>query len=196
MTTSIAPNARSARGRSPLTADTGPAGDGRAVRFAEAVERVRVTARSIRVDERLLLLVGGALVPLGAIVVLLGWWGAAHSPYVFDQIPYVISGGLLGLGLIFLGAFLYFAYWLTELLKQQRAQSAAVLDALARLERLVPGASTPSGSAVPATDVGYVATQRGTMAHRPECVVVAGKTGLRPVTAADGLSSCKLCGET
>jgi hypothetical protein len=31
------------------------------------------------------------------------------------------------------------------------------------------------------------------MAHRPDCVVVAGKPALRRVTADDGLASCKLC---
>jgi hypothetical protein len=41
--------------------------------------------------------------------------------------------------------------------------------------------------------VALVATERGTMAHRPECVVVTGKVGVRAVSAADGLASCKLC---
>jgi hypothetical protein len=31
------------------------------------------------------------------------------------------------------------------------------------------------------------------MAHRPDCVVVAGKPGLHRVTADDGLIPCKLC---
>ncbi len=39
-----------------------------------------------------------------------------------------------------------------------------------------------------------VATARGTMSHRPECVVVAGKPDLRAVAAGDGLLPCKLCG--
>ena len=38
-----------------------------------------------------------------------------------------------------------------------------------------------------------VATERGSMAHRLDCVVVAGKSGLRPVTHDDGLAACKLC---
>jgi hypothetical protein len=39
----------------------------------------------------------------------------------------------------------------------------------------------------------FVATPKGTMAHHRDCVVVAGKTGLRQVTRADGLIPCKLC---
>ena len=38
-----------------------------------------------------------------------------------------------------------------------------------------------------------VATARGTMAHRRDCVVVAGKADLRPVGPGDGLAPCKLC---
>jgi hypothetical protein len=172
----------------------------RDARFAEGVRALRVGAASIRVDERTLLVLGGVLVPLGIIVVLLGWRGAAHQPYVFDQLPYVISGGLLGLAFVFLGGFLYFAYWLTQLVKEQRRQSASVLAALERLsDRLDSTARTASVDARPRGDVGasevrLVATSRGTMAHRPDCAVVAGKHGLRSVTPAEGLAACKLCG--
>ena len=38
-----------------------------------------------------------------------------------------------------------------------------------------------------------VATQRGSMAHVPGCVVVAGKKDLREVEATDGITPCKLC---
>ena len=41
---------------------------------------------------------------------------------VAGQIPYVVSGGLLGLGLIFLGGFLYFGYWLALLVRDGRAR--------------------------------------------------------------------------
>ena len=41
-------------------------------------------------------------------------------------------------------------------------------------------------------DVVLVATDTGTMAHRPDCVVVAGKTGVRAVSANAGLAACKL----
>ena len=33
--------------------------------------------------------------PLGVVFVLLAWYGAAHTTRVFEQIPYMISGGLL-----------------------------------------------------------------------------------------------------
>lgn len=169
-------------------------------RFADGVRTLRVGGASLRLDERILMILGGVVAPLGLVVVLLGWWGAAHTPYVFEQLPYLISGGLLGVGLIFLGAFLYFAHWMTQLVKEHRTQSLAVLEALQRLqdqvaEQALPrlAVGTPSANGNHAPPPTLVATERGTMGHRPDCIVVAGKTGLRPVTPADGVSACKLC---
>lgn len=204
-------------------------------RLADGVRRLRATARTFKVTDRTLLVVGGILAPIGLLVIIIGWWGAAHSPFLFQQVPYLISGGLLGLALVILGSFLYFGYWLTQVVKEQRHQAATIVDAIERLERAtsalrdpirhnghgpVIAAATPpadAAGAAPATAsptaavaghgadgtvvatpamaaVVLVATARGSMAHRPDCVVVAGKSGLRQVTTADGLAPCKLCG--
>jgi apolipoprotein N-acyltransferase len=64
------------------------------------------------VTERWLAAAGGALVLAGLMLVIIGWVGTSRTVLVAGQIPYVVSGGLLGLGLVFLGGFLYFAYWL------------------------------------------------------------------------------------
>ncbi len=143
------------------------------------------------------MVVGGILAPLGILVVLLGWYGASQTPYVFEQVPYLISGGLLGIGLVFLGSFFYFTHWVTQLVKEHRVQSVAVIEALQRLQDEVTRQAAPP--AVPVSTNGtrtadvLVATVSGTMAHRPDCVVVAGKSRLRTVSEADGLTSCKLC---
>lgn len=84
--------------------------------------------------ERSVLLFGAALMPLGLLVILLGWYGAAHTPYVFEQVPYLISGGLFGLALTVVGGLLYFGYLLARLIVEQREQSAALIDAIRRLE--------------------------------------------------------------
>ena len=105
-------------------------------RFAEGVRRLRIGRASIVLSERILLVLGGILAPLGVAVVLLGWWGASKSAYDFEQIPYLISGGLLGLSLVFIGCFFYFAHWLTQLVKEHREQSQAILTALNRLIEL------------------------------------------------------------
>ncbi len=109
----------------------------RQARFAEGVRRLRVGSASTILSERLLLVLAGIVAPLGLVFVVLGWWGASHTAYPFEQTPYLISGGMLGLGLVFLGSFFYFAHWLTQLVKEHREQSAAILAALDRIaERL------------------------------------------------------------
>ena len=165
-------------------------------RFAEGVRTLRVGGATFRLEERLLMVIGGIIAPLGIIVVLLGWWGASNTPYVFEQVPYLISGGVFGLCLVFLGAFFYFTHWVTQLVKEHRVQSVAMLEAIQRLHDEV--ASQRDGVAVGVNGsegdaIVLVATKQGSMAHRHDCVVVAGKRDLRRVTAADGLDPCKLC---
>lgn len=170
-------------------------------RFADAVRALRTGTGSLNLSERTLMVLGGVLAPLGLLLVLLGWVGASRTPHLFEQLPYLISGGLFGLGLVFLGAFFYFAHWLTELVKEQRSHSAALLAAITELRADIVGNQTavavaaPGGgvAALPGEAVALVATSRGSMAHRVDCVVVAGKTDLRPVGVDEGLAPCKLC---
>lgn len=156
--------------------------------------------------EHTLMLLGGIIAPLGLILVLIGWYGAAHTPNLFEQVPYLISGGLLGVALVVLGGFLYFAHWLTQLIKETRAHANVMSTALERLEELLAHqVARPEldGVADAAPTVGVrrtlvaapalVATAKGTMMHRPNCVIVAGKEGLRAVDESAGLAPCKLC---
>lgn len=171
-------------------------------RLADGVRQMRTGGGTLNLSERTLMVVAGIVAPLGLVLILVGWWGAAHTPNLFEQIPYAISGGLFGLGLLFLGSFCYFAHWLTELVKESRAQSAAVVEAISRLEdvlRVAPVAATAplvdgaDPAMAVANGVALVATEKGTMAHRLDCVIVAGKPDLHAVTAGDGLVPCKLC---
>ena len=175
--------------------------DQRDAKFTDGVRTLRVGGASIVLSERILLVLAGVIAPLGLVVILLGYLGAANTPWVFEQNSYLISGGVFGLALVFLGAFFYFAHWMTQLVKEHRVQSVAMLEAIQRLQdevsrqgggAIAAGASGPSNGHDPEAAV-LVATQRGTMAHVPGCVVVAGKTDLRRVSAADGLTPCKLC---
>ena len=109
--------------------------DRRLRRLRDGVGSLRVGGTPLA--EHTLFVLGGILVPLGLISIVVGWYGAAHTPNLFEQVPYLISGGLFGLGLVVLGSFLYFAHWITELLKEQRSQSTAVLAALRHLEHVV-----------------------------------------------------------
>jgi hypothetical protein len=183
--------------------------DSRDRRFDEGLRTLRVGGADLVLSERILMVVGGVVAPLGLLIILIGWYGAARTGLLFEQVPYLISGGLFGLALVFLGAFFYFAHWLTELVKEHRAQSSAVVDAIraveSRLADLAVGVPSGNGRAVavggavaagpptaePAVDL--VATPRGTMAHLPHCSVVAGKADLRVVGDGAGLERCQLC---
>jgi hypothetical protein len=175
-----------------------PAAAPRADPFESEVRTLRIGTARVQLSERLLLVLGGVLAPLGLVVVLLGWWGAARTPLLFEQVPYLISGGLLGLGLVFLGSFLYFTHWVTQLVQEHRTQSRALLDAIGDLQAQVAGLADPRQGAAstnghqPVPDA-LVATERGSMAHRRDCVVVAGKHGLHAVSPSDGRRPCKLC---
>jgi hypothetical protein len=165
-----------------------PKGDERAERLERGLRRARRTAW---VDGRGLAVLAGALVPLGILLVLIGWRGASRTPNLYDQIPYLISGAELGQTLAIVGALCYFAHWLTALLREQRTQGRAIVDAIERLEAALL-ASTGSVSSAP-TAPALVATARGSLAHRPDCSAVVGRSGLRSVSAADGLARCQLC---
>jgi hypothetical protein len=108
-------------------------------RLTDAVRGLRTKAGDAD-TARALLIVGGILLPLGAVLIVLGWAGAAHSTDVFVQMPYLISGGLLGLGLVFVGGFCYFAFWQTQLVyavRRDAADTRASLETLQRIEALL-----------------------------------------------------------
>lgn len=105
-------------------------------RFRSGVAGLRVGGAGSLMSERLLLFLAGIVAPLGVVIVILGWRGASNTPYQFEQVPYLISGGLLGLALVFLGGFFYFAHWMTQLVKEHREQSRAILAALERISEL------------------------------------------------------------
>jgi hypothetical protein len=114
---------------------------------------------------------------------------------VFEQIPYMVSGGLFGLVLVVAGGFCYFGYFLARILTTSRE----MLDSLLRLEERFEavGLSTDNpvdrGARLP--HVTFVATKNGTMYHRPDCQAVAGRAPaeLRRVRDTNGLTACRIC---
>jgi hypothetical protein len=165
--------------------------DDRRARLTDAVGRIRARAASGQLD-RAFQAAGWVLVPLGVVLILLGWYGASHTTRVWQQIPYMISGGLLGVGLIFAGGFAYFAAWLTRLMDDTRRQSADALEmaqrTLSALERIEASLSDGAGDRV------LVVAASGTLVHRPDCPMIAGRSDVRKVTARErGLESCKVC---
>jgi hypothetical protein len=148
--------------------------------------RTRATGGDL---DRVLLLVGGLLLPLGILLVVLGWLGASHTVLVFEQIPYLLSGGVLGLALVFAGGFIYFAYWQTLIVRESRDHQRVLVVSLGRIETLLAG-----GRQTSVAGTALVATPTGSMIHRPDCPVVAGHEDLRSVDPGTaGFEACKIC---
>ena len=169
----------------------------RAQRLTAQVRELRTRAGNGRLDQWMLV-IGGVLMPLGALVIVLGWWGAAHTPLPFEQNDYLISGGVLGLGLLIAGGFVYFGYWQTVRIRESRQQTSEVTEALARIEALLSGAAVPAqptgnGSAGRAGGE-FVATASGSIFHRPDCPVVNGRADLTSVDPdRTKLQPCRIC---
>jgi hypothetical protein len=164
-------------------------------RLASSLAQLRSRTNDPMRLERRMAVAGGTMAAAGVVLVLLGWYGAAHTSRVYLQIPYLISGGLLGVVLGVAGGCTFLASWLTRLVQEERHradESLAVArrsaDALARIEALLAGRTAVAGAAT------FVATPSGRLAHRPTCPTVAGRGDLRPVDpAADGLAPCRMC---
>ena len=88
---------------------------------------------------------GAALPVIGLVLMLAAWWSASDTPYVADQIPMLISGGLVGLGLLLVGVGLFlrysltrlFRFWLARVIVEQQTQNERVLAALDGIETAI-----------------------------------------------------------
>lgn len=111
--------------------------------------------RSVFGHPRFLLSVSAALMALGLLVIVLGWIGAANSLLLEEQVPYLISGGLLGVALSTIGALTLFTHWLTVSIRDARAHEQArrrdhleLVDAVRSLtEALAPQEDPRNGRA-------------------------------------------------
>lgn len=114
--------------------------DARRTRFREAVSGLSTRARSGDLL-RMLLLPGSALVVIGFALMTLGWWGAAHTHREIEQIPYLISGGLLGLALVVLGGLLLAtAVWMASMDRMRQQSDERVRAQLVELIAAMPQA--------------------------------------------------------
>ena len=147
-----------------------------------------------------LFVAGAVLLPGGLIVIGLGWYGVAHTPYEYDQNAYIVSGGILGLGITFVGGFLYFGSWLARVAADQKEAQRQLSDTLLLLADAVShNNAVANGGGRPAArprDPGavLVVAGNGTTVHRADCDLVAGRDDLRPAGPdAPNLTPCRLC---
>jgi len=120
--------------------------------------------------------------------VFLGWNGAASYDRVPAQFPYLISGGVAGLGLMIVGA----AVMVVQSHREDRAALqdglAEVREAIEQLQRVVAGADADVDGSVIAGPTSY---------HVVGCRLLEGRTGLPRMSEADaaaaGLAPCRVC---
>jgi hypothetical protein len=105
-------------------------------RLAAVVDRAR-PGRSSRNVRKWLEWIGMALIVFGFVCILLGWYGAANSPYLYEEIPYVISGGLLGVALVIGGGVLVRSAWTMRQIEEERRNALAIVRSVDRLERIL-----------------------------------------------------------
>jgi len=176
------------------------AADSRFEALAQRIRTVRGRSHAGRSD-MWMLYVGGTLMPLGALLIVLGWLGASRTPFVFEQTPYLISGGILGLALVIGGGFVYFGYWQSLRIRESRRQNEDLTAAVGRLEALLGNAAGdgvigvgPTNGAGGVRGARFVATAQGSMFHRPDCTVVEGRPNLRTVDPdREDLAPCQIC---
>jgi hypothetical protein len=164
----------------------------------EAVSQIKPSR--LRWSDSWLLVIGSALLPLGIGMILLGWYGSAQTSLDWEQTPYLISGGLLGLGLLGVGAAMYFSYWMTRLVRnteeagrrdrEHQLRVEQLLTEIAAGQRIAPRPNTRGNAAEP-----LVVTPGGTMLHRADCVATRGLEVVKPRSYA-GLELCGICRPT
>jgi hypothetical protein len=105
-------------------------------RLAAVVDRAR-PGRSGRNVRKWLETIGMSAMVFGFVCILLGWYGASHSPYLYQEVPYLISGGLLGVALVIGGGVLVRCGWSMRQVEEDRRNALAIVRSVDRLERIL-----------------------------------------------------------
>lgn len=146
---------------------------------------------------RLALYLGIACFALGAAALYLGYDGAATHPLVQAQIPYVISGGLVGLGLLALGGISIAMYVVLAIQSDFRRELGAMRESVERLSEAISyqAFGTNNGQAGSAE---VVMVARGSSSfHRADCRLVERAEHSKPLPRQEadreGLLPCRIC---
>lgn len=121
-----------------------PSASDRVEQFLAGVYALQVPSQTER-RERRMYGAGILIAGIGFAVIGLGWWGASGTQYVYEEIPYVISGGIFGAVLVVVGALLFARYsaarllrfWLARLVADQQIQTDRVVAAITALAEAV-----------------------------------------------------------
>ena len=164
-----------------------------------AARRLLTSAAALREQrQRMVQLVlfaaGAVLMPFGLLSIGLGWYGTAHAKYDYDQRTYLISGGIMGLGLAFVGGFLYFGAWLARMANDQREASRQLSESLAQLAASIDRQGQRAAGIAEVDSAQLVIAGDGTTIHRRDCPLISHRDDLHPLTGAQtGLITCRVC---
>lgn len=148
---------------------------------------------------RLALYLGVLLLALGAVALYLGYNGAATNPLPAAQTPYVISGGLVGLGLLALGGITLALYVVMTIQADFRGELNAMRETMEKLTEAISyqafGSSNGHG---PSLAGGMVLVARGsTSFHKADCRLVERAESTKPFprdeAEREGLLPCRIC---
>ncbi len=139
---------------------------------------------------------GIGLCLLGFLVIFFGWNGAASQDYLPAQLPYLISGGAAGLGIVVVGA----ALVVVQNHRADRARLEEVLERLAAAsERQGAGTAAMNGHPAPGAPAGlggHVVAGESSY-HRLDCSLHEAREAAHLVPLEDVLASrlepCRVC---
>lgn len=133
---------------------------------------------------------GLALAAIGLLAIAFGWNGAAGQTSTLFQLPYILSGGLIGIAFVILGA----AMLIVQSNREDRALLEAKLDLLA--EAFLEGQGRAPKADAPG-DVSGLVVAGSASYHVPGCRLVDGReetSYLTPAEARDrDLKACRVC---
>lgn len=142
------------------------------------------------------LLSAAVLLVLGIVLLMLGWWGAAHTNIFTEQIPYLISGGLLGLGLIIAAGLVAYAAISQRATQQLRRDLMFLAQSVGGNGQARPTEATDRVEAGQSGRVFLV--PGGRSYHVAGCPILEGKEGVKEMEPSkaigSGYTACKLCG--
>jgi hypothetical protein len=134
--------------------------------------------------------VGVGLAAVGLLAILIGYNGAAGQLTILGQVPYVISGGLVGLAFVVLGAAMLIVQNAREDRARLESKLGEVIDALAAGGTGGPKVSSPA-------DVSGLVVAGTASYHVPGCRLVDGREETSLLTPAEAqsrdLKACRVC---
>jgi len=133
---------------------------------------------------------GLALAAIGLAVIGFAWNAVASQTTLLGQVPYVVSGGLVGLALVILGA----AVLVVNSAREDRTMLEQKLEQLTDAVHALSG-GMPAG-ALPSDASGLVVAGTASY-HVPGCRLVDGREETSLLTAEEaegkGLKACRVC---